>query len=323
VTPHIRSFVRLVVWSLIILWIAPSGRAADGHDVDVRTSVDRTAVWVADRVNYTITLTCRKGVDILADDLSKDKLHVEGLEIVGSDSERSTDRDDKTTYAFHYALTAYRVDMPDLKIAPLTVRYYVKGPGQRLEDAAPAGEVVVPAGVISFRSTLPDRQETYEIRDGRAARPRPLQYALLQSIGIGLALVAIVPAAFAAAGAVRRRRPRQARRSARQVRHEERVSLEAVRAMDLSTPAGRRDVYSRLNALVRDHLQAVAGINAANLTPAEIDVALTSCGARVPLEVVAAVLAACEQARYAPLEAVPSNETCRQTIEQSDQLLST
>jgi hypothetical protein len=322
VTPRIRSFGRLVVGSLIILWVAPSGRAADGHDVDVRTSVDRTAVWVADRVIYTITLTCRKGVDILADDLSKDKLHVEGFEIVGSDSERSTDRDDKTVYAFHYALTAYRVDTAELKIAPRTVRYYVKGPGQRLEDAAPAGEVIVPAEVISFRSTLPDGQETYEIRDGRAARPRPLQYALLQPIGIGLALLAIVPAAFAAAGAVRRRRPRRARRSAGQLRHEERASLEAVRAMDLSTPAGCRDVYSRLNALVRDHLQAIAGINAANLTPAEIDIALTSCGARVPLEVVAAVLAACEQARYAPLEAVPSSERCRQTIEQSDHLLS-
>ena len=55
-------------------------------------------------------------------------------------------------------LTTYRVDMPALSIEPISVRYYARRPGQRLQDIAPAGEVVVPGATVSFRSTLPDAQ---------------------------------------------------------------------------------------------------------------------------------------------------------------------
>ena len=306
---------------VLALLLARGTVAADAADVEVRTSLDRTAVWVADRVTYTITLACSQGVDVLADDLSKDKLHLEGLEIVASDSERSTDRDDKTTYAFRYVVTTYRVDVPELKIAPLTVRYYVKRPGQRLDDAAPAGEVTVPPAVIAFRSALPDGQETPGVRDGRGPRPRQMRYALLQPIGIGLVLIAIVPAALAVVAAVRRGRRRRTRRSARKVGQEERASLEAVRALDISTPDGRRDAYARLNTLVRDHLEEAAGVGARGLTPPEVEAALSSHGRGESVELVTAVLSACDQARYAPPDALPSADACRQTIEQSEQLL--
>jgi hypothetical protein len=179
----------------------------------------------------------------------------------------------------------------------------------------------VPPTVIAFRSTLPDAQETYDLRDGKAARPRRLRYALLQPIGIGLVLVAIVPAALAVVAVARRGRPRRIRRSARDLRHDERSSLDAVRALDISAPPGRRDAYARLNGLVRDHLERVTGVGAPSLTPAEIEAALSSRSARVPVELVTAVLSACDQARYAPPDALPSSDACRRTIEQSEQIL--
>jgi len=58
--------------------------AAQPRDLDIRASLSQTALWVADRVTYTITIACNKGVDILADDLSKDKLRAEGVEILAS-----------------------------------------------------------------------------------------------------------------------------------------------------------------------------------------------------------------------------------------------
>src|SRR5436309_14433191 len=90
------------------------------NDVTVRTSLDQTAMWVADRVTYTIELTCKRGVDVLADDLSRDKLKVDGLEVVGGDTDRRSGPDDSTIYQFRYVLTTYRVDAPALKIGPLT-----------------------------------------------------------------------------------------------------------------------------------------------------------------------------------------------------------
>lgn len=297
--------------------------AAQPRDVEVRTSLDRTAIWVADRVTYTIRIACQKGVDILADDLSKDKLHAEGLEILDSRSDRTIGADDSARYTFSYDLTTYRVDVPDLKIAPLTVRYYIRRVGQRIGDAAaPAGEVQVPAAVIAFRSALPDAQDTYAVRDGRDARPRRLRYAWLQPVGIGLVLISIVPALVAAMAVARRIRTQVRAPSARRVRHDERASLDALQALDLSTPAGRRDAYSRLNSLVRDHLQYATGLDGAGLTPAEIAAAASQHPARVPIEVVTAVLDACDRARYAPADRLPSIDECRQAIERCAEVLS-
>ena len=306
---------------VVMLSLASRLTAAGPGDVEVRAVVDKTAVWVADRVTYTITIACPKGVDILADDLSKDKLHLEGFEVLGSRSDRIADRDDRTLYTFSYELTTYRVDVPELKVAPVTVRYYVRRPGQRLEDAAPSGDVQVPGAVVAFRSALPDGQETYAIRDARDARPRRLRYAWLQPIGLGLVLIAIVPAAVGVLAAVRRARPREKPRSARQLRLDERASLDALKALDLSTPAGRRDAYSRVNALVRDHVHHVTGVDAAGLTPAEIDAALSRLNGRAPIELIAGVLDACDRARYAPPDALPSADACRRAIEQGEQVV--
>ena len=293
--------------------------SAGGPDVKVSTSLDRTAVWVADRVTYEVTLTCPRGVDILADDLARDKLRLEGLEVVGSESARTTDRNDVTTYRFRYQLTTYRVDLPSLKIAPLAVRYYVKRPGLRLQDAAPAGEVQVPAAVIAFRSMLPDDPASYELRDRRPPAPRRLRHAILQPLGIGLVLISIVPAVLFAA-VVSRRRVRRATRSVWQVRYDERASLAAVREIDISTPEGRRDAYTHLNTLVRNHLRDVCGVAAPALTVDEIAPALSVRG-RVPAELVTSVLAACDRARYAPPDALPSRDACEAAIEQAEQLL--
>jgi hypothetical protein len=277
---------------------------------------------VADHVTYSVTVACRKGVDILADDLAKEKLHVEGLEILGGSSDRATARDGGTVYTFSFDLTTYRVDVPELKIAPLTVRYYVKRAGERIGDAAPAGEVQVPPAAIAFRSALPDGQESYTIRDSRGIPPRAPTYARLQAIGLGLVLITIVPALVAVIAAVRRERPKEKLRSPREVRRDERASLAALQALDISTPARRRDAYARLNALIRDHVRCAAGFDAASLTPAEIDAALARPGQAgvVPAQSINAVLAACDEARYAPPDALPSIDACRSAIELAAQV---
>ena len=315
---------RRRVFAIAVFVVVPAilGRVgAQSRDVDVRQSLSRTAVWVADRVIYTITIACNKGVDVLAEDLASDKLHVDGLEILGSDSERTTAADERTIYTFRYVLTTYRVDTPELKIAPLTVRYYVRRAGQRLGDASPAGEVQVPAAVIAFRSALPDGQDRYAMRDAREPRPRARRYAWLRPIGVGLVVLSVVPVAVAAISVARRTRPRDKPRSARQVRHDERASLEALQALDVSTADGRRDAYARANALVRDHLHAATGVDVSGLTPAEIGPAMRGHDGRLPLELAATVLGACDRARYAPPDALPSSDACRQTIEQTAQVV--
>jgi len=291
-------------------------------DVTVRTSLDRTAIFVADRVTYTIELTCKRGVDVLADDLSRDKLKTEGLDVIEGGTDRRSTADGATIYQFRYVLTTYRTDVPALTIAPLRVRYAVRRAGQRLEDAAPAGDVPVPGATIAFRSVLPDDQDVAGIRSDKPPHARSARYAALQLVGIGLVIVAIVPGVLAIAALVRRIRRPRVRRSARAVRHEERASLEAVRQANVDTIEGRRQVLTDLDALVRQHLREVCGVPAASLTPREIPFALSASASRVPAELVASVLEACELARYAPPHATPSADACREAIDQVEQMIS-
>jgi hypothetical protein len=319
----IRAIVLRIggTWAALALLACIVAAQAAGSSVPrVRTSIDRTAVWVGDRVRFTIEIDCPRGVDVLDDDVSRDKLKLEGLDVIRSDAARMEGAGETTTRRLTYELTAYRVDLPVLRIAPMSVRYYVRRPGQRLDDAAPAGEVQIPGVSIAVRSTLPEAQE-YTVRDSRPALPRPRRFALAQPIGLALVIVSFAPAVWWAAAVIGRRRRRPAHRSVRQVRSEEHALLEAARGLDLSSEDARRDAYTRVDALVRAHLQDVCGIAGRSLTPPEVEPALAAQGARIDGGRVAALLTECERARYAPRHAVPSADACRDAMLQAEQLL--
>jgi len=148
---------------VLVLLLLPRPSIAAAPQVQARSTVDRTAIWVADRLTYTIDIVCDRGIDILLDDLAKEKLRVNGLEVLSSDSSATTDAGEKTTHHLRYVMTTYRVDSPAVSIEPISVRYYTRRPGQRLQDMAPAGEVTVPGAVVAFRSTLPDSQPMYAL----------------------------------------------------------------------------------------------------------------------------------------------------------------
>lgn len=304
----------------LLLLVVALAAAAPTPDVAVKTSVDRTAVWVGDHVIYTIDLTCKPGIDVLDEDLSKDHLKLDGLDILSTDITQQETADGGRRHQYRYTLTTLHVDMAALKIAPLSVRYFLRRPGQRLQDAAPAGDVAVPGATIAFRSMLPEAQESYAIRDGRAAAERPRAFAHAEGIGAALVIVSLAPAAFWIAGLIRGRR-RVVKRSAREVRQQERASIDAARALDLGTPEGRRDAYGQMNAIVREHLRDVCGVPGPALTPAEIEPALAGSGSRVPAEDVIALLTACDLARYAPPSALPAADACRDALDRTEQLI--
>jgi len=315
-----RKCFRVFV-AIVAATVAQGVARAVEPDVTVRTSIDRTAIWVADRLTYTIELRCRRGIEVVADDLSRDKLKTEGLEIVSSESNRQSAADGATIHRYRYELTTYRTDAQTLKVAPLTVRYAVRRAGGRVEDAAPAGEVQVPGATVALRSVLPDDPDLSGIRSDKPKTARPLRFSALQPIGIGLVIVSAVPALLAIAALVRRSRRPRVRRSPRAARQETRASLESVRTMDVHTPEARRELLSQLDTVVRDHLRDACGVSAASLTPHEVPFALAATSASVPATLVADVLATCEVARYAPTHDMPSADACRRAIEHVEEIV--
>jgi hypothetical protein len=297
-----------------VLAIVAGHGAAQTPDVQVRSSVDRTALWVGDRVTYTIELTCKRGVEVLADDVSRDKLKLDGLEVVDATTDRMSDRDGAATYQFRYMLTTYRTDTPVLKIAPLTIRYAVRRVGQRMEDAAPAGDVQAPGATLAFRSVVPDEVDPSGIRSDKPPHARLARFGALRAIGIGLVVISIVPALVAVAALARRTRLPRIHRSVRAVRQEKRASLEMVRAVGVESVERRRETFTKLDALVREHLRDACGVPGLSLTPAEVPFALATSRRQMPAELVSSVLATCELARYGPPHTMPSADACKDTI---------
>jgi hypothetical protein len=293
--------------------------------ITVRADVDRPAIWIADRLTYTIEIACPRGIDIVVDDLARDKLKLTGLEIVAADTVRRVDGGDVTRYAFHYVLTTYRVDVPTPALAPLTVRYYIARAGEGPETAAPAGSFVVPGASVAFRSLLPDDQVAYAVRDARSVEPPSLRYRLLEPLGIGLMLVSLAPVAFLAARLTtlaRERRRSRVRVSSRQTRRTTRAALDELGAVEPDTLEARREAFARLDGVVRQHVADVCGVAAAGLTPEEITLAIEPCAARIPRELVTSVLTSCELARYATPELQPSPAAWQDALAQARQLLS-
>ena len=72
----------------------------------------------------------------------------------------------------------------------------------------------------------------------------------------------------------------------------------------------------------RQHVASTSGVPAPSLTAAEVDAALEQAGGRVSRESVSSLLAACDEARYGPPQALPSPQACRDALATAEQVLS-
>lgn len=267
--------------------------------VEIRTWVSQTAAYLGDHVTYVVELRCAPQVDILTDDLVPEQLTLDGLEVLETASERDESVADRVVHRMRYTLASYAVDADALTIAAIPVRYSVRRPGQRAEEALPAGEVVVPPLTLGLRSTIPPSDTAVAIRDQRTAQPLPRRVRYANAIGLVLVALAIAPVALWGADLARRVHRARPRRRRRVTPQERRAALDELRGLDVSSEAARRDAYARLDAWLREHVQLSSGIPAAALTPPEIQRAAPDAR-RVPwLEQIERVLVECERAKYA------------------------
>lgn len=316
------TLVKRVPVGVALMLMAATAAFAQPTAVRARAFTDRTAIWVGDHVTYTVEIVCPRGMDVLLDDLSKDKLKLDGLDAVATDSSQTTAADGTTTHDFRYVLTTFHVDMPAVSVEPFSVRYYLSRPGQRMQDEAPAGEVKIPGVSVAIRSTLPDGQETYPLRDARAGGGRAWIAAKAKMLGLALVLLSLVPAVVLGLAFVRGQLRRPERATARRARINQRALLEELRAMDVATEAERRSAYDRISTAVRQHVESVAGVAAPSLTPPELEAALAGDGRRLDTPTIIELLASCDAARYAPLDHPTDAQACRDAIARAEAILS-
>ena len=283
--------------------------------------MDRSAVWIGDRFSFIVDVDCSHGTDIVTDDLSRDRLQLQELDVLGVEETREDRGDGHIVYRFTYRMTTYSFEPPTKLIGEMRLRYYVRSPGQRPEDIEPAGEVIVPRSMVVVRSLLPDDTNEARYRSERPPVPRIAALGLLQPLGIGLVIVSIVPAVLWMVALQRQWHHRRRRQSVRQLRHDERTSLDDVRALDVEAEAGRREAFDRLSALVRRHVTGAWGVSADGLTPVEIAAALSAEGKGEVSAEATTFLDTCEKARFGRSEELPSLSACRAAIDQAEQLI--
>ncbi len=291
-------------------------------DIQVRAWVSQTSMWVGDPVVFHVELTCAPNVDVLADDLSQDHVKLTGLEFVGSGEESAIPRPNgRITRRFRYDLTSYEVSEPNLSVAEFKIRYFVRRSGQRLEDTAPAGEITIPGVHVSMRSAIPDQVNTLKPRDQREAAVISPLLPLARPVGIGLVLVSIVPVLLAIVSLIRMRRPKVARHSVRAARSHAKGALEELKNVDTTTAAGRLEAYAKLEAILRRHVGEATGIPAVALTSAELEGRMQAANASASATTVRAVLDQCEQARYRPVDLLPTRERFESAFEDAQQVI--
>jgi len=300
----------------------PEGAARPPAPVVVNTTVSRTAVWVGDPLIYTIEITCPPGTDILAADISRDRLRLTGLQIADATQQRETRPDGGIVYRAQFRLVSYVSDGSRVGIDPQSVRYYVHTAGQPPETLVPADEVELAAVTVAVRSALPDGNISW-IRDTRTIATLPSAVRFLTPVGVAAVMLTLVPVVVGLTTLVRNWKPRRTVRSRRQTLQHQRQALADIRALGgLGDADLRRDVFDKLNSLVRDRLTEL-DIPAQTLTAGEVEQAIVSRGKPLPAGEIAAVFRECERAVYGGADELPTPEAASAALELTERLLAT
>jgi hypothetical protein len=304
---------------------APAQEAAPpptGRDVDVSIWTSRTALFVGDQVTLRVEFSCSPGVEILTEDLSRERLKTDGLDVLSASTSRDTTSAERSIQRVEYVLATYRPTTNLVTVEPLNVRYYRRQPGQRAEDAVPAGELTVSAVQFPVRSTLDNGIEDSYPRDTKRPVRASAYTPFVRPVALGLILLSIVPVGLQGVALFRRWQQPTARRRARDARAASRLAIKELQDLDVSSDTACQEAYNRLDSVVRGHLANTAGVPAPALTPAEVAAGLGE-GKRkgAPADVVRSILEDCQRVRYGPPDSGPAREGWHDLLRRAEQVL--
>lgn len=326
--PRLRAWSPVAIVCLAVVGCADgqsqSGSAAPLQSIplSVRSSVDRTAAWVGDPVTYTVEIVCSPGYDINEDDLARDRLPLEGLEVRAATTTREAREDGTVLHRARFQLASYTPERESLRIGPMAIPYYRKQADGRV-DRLPVGSVEVPAEDIALRSTVPDSAGAAVIRTSTSPGLLPRSVRVLYPLGLALvALPLLAIAGRLAAAALARRRPSvQPDGPVAERPTDYRLALDEIRQLHDADPQAVRQAFGRLDHLLREFL-ADMGIDTRSLTPDEIESRAGSAGDVTPHRAAASVLRECERARYAGPNQPPSRDRLAHAVDEATAVVS-
>jgi hypothetical protein len=308
---------RAIALAILLVTAAVPARA---QDIDLRSTVSQTALWVGAPITYRVALSCRPGVEVLQEDLAADRLPLDGLQVVGHSIDRHVASDGRVEYVVTYQLATFEPGAEAVGVRDWIVRYGSTGPAGQTTAAR---ELTIPGVPLAWRSALPGALAALELRSNVVAPAAPGWWGSTRSAS--LALLAMSALLFAsaivrrvAAGGRLRVRRRIKRTSPRDVQ----TAFAAIREAEVTDPARRLAAYDDLDATVRRMVAGMTTAPAAALTAGELRTRLATGSANVDVNDIARVLEECERARYQPIERLPGANDFNTAAEAAQRALS-
>lgn len=275
-------------------------RPSPSPKVYITSRVDKTAVWVGDTLNYSIELIHDTDIEFVLDNLNKESLRFAPFAIREITTRESDWADKKKLLEINFLLSTYEIGKNDLTI-PSFVLYYFKresGLQRQAKRDVTADAVRVPAVRVGFRSTL--GSGPLKPRDFKPISAIDVRHAILALV-LGLTGITFttVQGVRRAREILPRQRPTKIRLSAWARAKAAEKRLASLQAIGGERPEDLMRFYTEVSQFLRQHLSEQLEMEAAGLTPGEMEMALRKADVNSSrVQEIKYVLEECDRVRY-------------------------
>jgi hypothetical protein len=292
--------LALLIFSLttLLVWAAAPKKGRESK-ITISTHVDKTAIWVGDRLRYAVRVVHDPEIEFVFDNLKKESLNLAPFVVRDISVRQSSYGGNKKILEVTLLITTYETGQSELRIPAFPLYFFTRGPGtQRVQETA-AESIPVPPTKIGLRSTL--TQDNLRLRDSKDPGGFSSQRWIV-SFALGVAGMTFLAAATVKRfWAWSRKEKPQRRRLTRRARN--RMLNEFLRRAQSNGAESAQDqirFYSDLSLFLRQYLAELLETDAASLTPDEIEEVLKTHGREGLSNPVKTMLEKCEQVLYTP-----------------------
>lgn len=276
---------------------APGPKRAKQQRISITTGVDRTALWVGDTFQYTVRALHDPEIEFVLDNLKKESLNLAPFVVRDLSVRQGPFGGTRKLLEVTLFLTTYESGQTELKIPPFNLYYFTRKPGLEKKEETRAEAFPVPPMKVGLRSTLTG--EALKPRDTKEIREIAIQEWLIPLILGLLGMTSLgVPAVRWAWAAFHVERPKK-RRITRRAR-ERMVQDFLKRAQGIGKESAQDHIrfYTEVSQFVREYLSEWLEVDAASLTPQEIEMTLKNLGRDGLGQPIKRILEKCEQVLY-------------------------
>ncbi len=271
---------------------------AQAAAIQLKVRTNKTAIWVGDKLEYTVRVEHSPETEFVLDHLKKEDFTLPPFEVLYVHASSQALAGGRRLLEVTLGLTTFETGNQELAIPGFNLYYFNAGRAGPREEAQ-AQVLSVPPFPVGLRSTLAGNSQAP--RDFKELEPEPAARWWIPGLLALFGLVAIGSyVARRAVGKLRLGSWRERKAGRRARKKSVRESLGEMRQIPADSPEDLEKFYHQASELLRNFAASNLG-DGAGLTPKETEAALLHSGAAAPrAAAIGRLLEQCDHIRYAP-----------------------